>query len=190
MGPDNGVLGATFKATRALEVASMVAIIGITANFISEMVSAGATPPPVLVAILSIVCIAVLYCAITVILYFDSILPFLISTGIDSLFLIALIVVSVVVGKPLSYLNCQVLDEVSNATSSAYDFTSALGNSLNKDGAVNYSQWIGTSKATCLEMKSIWGLSIALCVLFTFSAVSTVCLWKRTKQPAADKNEA
>lgn len=103
-----------------------------------------------------------LYCAITVILYLDSILPFLISTAIDSLFLIALIVVSLVVGKPLSYLNCQVLDEISNATSSAYDFTSALGNSLNKGGAVNYSQWIGTSKGTCLEMKSIWGLSIAL----------------------------
>ncbi len=55
MGPDHGVLGATFKATRALQVASMIAIIGITANFISEMVSAGATPPSVLVAILSIV---------------------------------------------------------------------------------------------------------------------------------------
>lgn len=57
MGPDHGVLGATFKATRALQVASMLAVIGITANFISEMVSAGATPPPVLVAILSIVCV-------------------------------------------------------------------------------------------------------------------------------------
>lgn len=103
-----------------------------------------------------------LYCAITLILYLDSILPFLVSTGIDSLFLIALIVVSVVVGRPLSYLNCQNLDKNSNATSSAYDFTSALGNSLNKSGKVNYTQWIGTSKSTCLEMKSIWGLSIAL----------------------------
>jgi len=132
----------------------------------------------------------VLYCAITVILYFDSILPFLISTGIDTLFLIALVVVSVVVGKPLSYLNCQVLDEISNATSSAYDFTSALGNSLNKDGKVDYTEWIGTSKSTCLEMKSIWGLSIALCILFTFSAVSTICLWKRTKQSPVDKSDA
>lgn len=131
-----------------------------------------------------------LYCAITVILYFDSILPFLISTGIDTLFLIALVVVSVVVGKPLSYLNCQVLDEISNATSSAYDFTSALGNSLNKDGKVDYTEWIGTSKSTCLEMKSIWGLSIALCILFTFSAVSTICLWKRTKQSPVDKSDA
>ncbi|RVX65892.1 hypothetical protein B0A52_10256 [Exophiala mesophila] len=190
LGPDHGVLGITFKAARALEAASMIAIIGITANFISEMVSAGATPPPVLIGTLSIVCVAVLYCAITVILYFDKILPFFISAGLDALFLIALVVISVIVGKPLSYLNCQVLDDMSNATSSAYDFTSALGNSLNKNGTVDYSQWIGTSKSTCLQMKSIWGLSIALCILFTFSAVSAICLWKRTKQPAADKIDA
>ena len=55
LGPDHGVLGITFKAARALEAASMIAIIGITANFISEMVSAGATPPPVLIGTLSIV---------------------------------------------------------------------------------------------------------------------------------------
>ena len=55
MGPDHGVLGATFKIARGLQAASMIAIIGITANFISEMVSAGAIPPAVLVAILSIV---------------------------------------------------------------------------------------------------------------------------------------
>jgi hypothetical protein len=55
MGPDHGVLGATFKVARALQAASMIAMIGITANFISEMVSAGATPPPILIGILSIV---------------------------------------------------------------------------------------------------------------------------------------
>lgn len=57
MGPDHGVLGATFKAARVLQMASMIAIIGITANFISEMVNADATPPSVLIAILSIVSI-------------------------------------------------------------------------------------------------------------------------------------
>lgn len=55
MGPDHGVLGATFKVARILQAASMIAMIGITANFISEMVSAGATPPPILIGILSIV---------------------------------------------------------------------------------------------------------------------------------------
>ena len=109
------------------------------------------------------VCIAVLYCAITVILFLDNILPHLISTGIDGLFLIALVVVAVVIGKPISYLDCKVLNEISNTSSSAFDFTSALGSALSKDGGrVVYSQWIGTSKATCYEVKSIWGLSIAL----------------------------
>jgi hypothetical protein len=89
-------------------------------------------------------------------------LPFLISTIVDVLFIITLVVVSIVVGKPLSYLDCRRLGELSNSTSSAFDFTSALGNSLNKSGVVKYSQWIGTTKSTCLEMKSIWGLSIAL----------------------------
>ena len=121
----------------------------------------GPTPEPLTDRVQ--VCIAVLYCAITFILYLDNLLPHLISTAIDAAFLIALIVVSVVVGKPVSYLNCTVLDDISNATSSAYDFTSALGNSLSKNsGMIDYAKWIGTSKATCLEIKSVWGLCMAL----------------------------
>lgn len=50
-----GALGATFKITRALQVVSMVAIIGMTANFISQMVGADATPPSVLIGTLSVV---------------------------------------------------------------------------------------------------------------------------------------
>ena len=81
----------------------------------------------------------------------------------DSLLLIAVIVVAVTVGKPLSYLDCQVIGQVSGATSSAYAFTAALGDSLDQDGGgIDYSHWIGGTKSTCLEMKSIWGLSIAL----------------------------
>jgi hypothetical protein len=96
-------------------------------------------------------------------LFLDNVLPYLIGTGIDAAFLIALVVVSVVVGKPVSYLDCTVLDDMSKATSSSYDFTSALGSSLtNNNGRIDYSKWIGTSQATCLEIKSIWGLSMAL----------------------------
>ena len=78
------------------------------------------------------------------------------------MFLIALTVISVIVGKPVSYLNCQVLDDLSNTSSSAIDFTSALGSSLKDGGKIDYSKWISTSKATCFQIKSIWGLSIAL----------------------------
>lgn len=81
----------------------------------------------------------------------------------DTLFLIALVVVATIVGKPLSYLNCSVIGDLNSSSSSALSFASALGDSLsNEGGKINYSNWIGTSKATCLEMKSIWGLSIAL----------------------------
>ena len=92
----------------------------------------------------------------------DNILPFLISTGMDSLLLIALIVVAVTVGKPLSYLNCQEIGTPDDY-SSAYNFTKALGSSLNiNGGSINYNTWIGATKTICLEMKAIWGLSISL----------------------------
>ena len=93
----------------------------------------------------------------------DNALPFLVNAGMDGLLLIAVIVVAVVVGKPLSYLNCQVIGKMNGNVASAYAFTSALGNSLDKEGGrINYGHWIGATRSNCLEMKSIWGLSIAL----------------------------
>lgn len=90
------------------------------------------------------------------------ILPFLVSTGLDSAILIALIVVSCVIGKPLSYLNCSSVGYSSTA-SSAYAFAATVESSLeNSNGQIIYSNWIGVNKSTCLEMKSVWGLCIAL----------------------------
>ncbi len=78
----------------------------------------------------------------------------------DGLLLIAVVVVAVTVGKPLSYLNCQLIGE---GNGNAYIFTAALGNSLDKTGGLlNYNSWIGATKTTCFLMKAIWGLSIAL----------------------------
>lgn len=187
-----GALGATFILSRYAQAASMIAIIGMTSNFIAEMIQASMVPSEVLVGTLSVVCIAALYCAITVILFLDGLLPYLVNAIIDSLFLIALVVVSVVVGKPLSYLQCTIIGDLNSSASSAMSFASALSNSLtNEGGNINYANWIGTNKSTCLQMKSIWGLSVALCILFFLSAVSTICLWKRAKSGAApEKGEA
>lgn len=54
-GPDFGALGATFKVCRVLQAASLIAVIGMTANFVSEIVSAKTSPPAVLVGTLSVV---------------------------------------------------------------------------------------------------------------------------------------
>lgn len=76
--------------------------------------------------------------------------------------MIALIVVAVVVGKPLSYLNCYAIGDLNSNPSSATSFAASLSNTLVEAGRVNYGGWTATSKSTCLQMKSIWGLSIAL----------------------------
>lgn len=92
----------------------------------------------------------------------------------DSLLLIAVIVVATTVGKPLSYLNCAALPD----TGATVSFLGSVAANMKK---VNYWVWAGASKTTCFEMKAIWGLSIALCVLFAFSAICSACLWKQTK---------
>jgi hypothetical protein len=55
MAASQGALGAAFKISRALQAACLVAVIGMTANFVSQIVSANATPPQILIATLSIV---------------------------------------------------------------------------------------------------------------------------------------
>ena len=62
----------------------------------------------------------------------------------------------------MTYLNCQAIGTPSDA-SNTYQFTTALGSNLDQNGStIDYSTWIGTTMTTCLEMKAIWGLSIAL----------------------------
>lgn len=53
--PNYGALGMTFSAVRGLQAVSLIAIIGMTANFISDMVSSSTAPPRILVGTLSVV---------------------------------------------------------------------------------------------------------------------------------------
>jgi hypothetical protein len=54
-GPDYGALGVTFKSVRILQVVSLITVIGMTANFIAETVTANQTPPSVLIGTISVV---------------------------------------------------------------------------------------------------------------------------------------
>ena len=54
-GPNFGALGMTFTVVRGMQAVSLIAIIGMTANFISEMVSVNQAPPSVIVGTLSVV---------------------------------------------------------------------------------------------------------------------------------------
>lgn len=60
-GPAYGALGATFTVVRGMQACSLIAILGMTANFIAEMVSADQAPPKVLIGTLSVVSIPSVY---------------------------------------------------------------------------------------------------------------------------------
>lgn len=50
-----GALGATFTVVRAMQAISLITIIGLSANFIAEMVAADQSPFKVLIGTLSVV---------------------------------------------------------------------------------------------------------------------------------------
>ncbi|KAI1374336.1 hypothetical protein F4677DRAFT_461597 [Hypoxylon crocopeplum] len=183
--PQLGALGVTFTAFRAMQFVSLVAIIGLVANFINEIVTSERDAPDVLVGTLAVASIATLYVSISYILYYDGLLPLVIAGGIDLALLVAAIVVAVTIGKPLSMLRCQLLPQPSDPTQtftmsiSARDYASAAARYN------NYLALITTDQPHCYEVKAVWGLSIALCVLFAFSAVVCVGLWRRIKAFAA-----
>lgn len=51
----HGILGFTYHAIRVAEFITLIAIIGLTASFVSDMVNASVTPPSLLVALLALV---------------------------------------------------------------------------------------------------------------------------------------
>lgn len=138
-------------------------------------------------------CISTIYIVITYILYHDSQLALLIATALDCLLLIACIVVATTVGKPLSYLSCPALPTSSSlASSTTGEFLEAVGHNTrtglsdhHNSTKVDYFSWVETDRETCYEMKAVWGLSIALCVLFAFSSIAAGCIWRKIQGEAA-----
>lgn len=53
--PALGALGLTFQTMRSMQFASLITIIGLTANFVSEMVAADYEAPPAIIGTLVIV---------------------------------------------------------------------------------------------------------------------------------------
>jgi hypothetical protein len=179
--PALGALGMTFTVMRGMQFISLITIIGLAANFISEVVTNSYAAPSELIGTLVVACMAIVYIAITYILYWDQMLPLLVATGADAAILIAVIVVACVVGRPVSYLNCK--DFPNNGGNTATFVNSLFHNVYNSRD--NAFEWVDADEASCYEIKAVWGLSIALCILFAFSSVTTACLWKRLRSLAA-----
>lgn len=105
----------------------------------------------------------------------------------DFLLLLAFTVVSVVLGKPLSFLNCSIVARASAAANAhaTSTFTQALAQNLNTSGArLGLENWAGSTRVNCFETKAIWGLCIGLAVLFTCSTILLPTLWMKARKAA------
>jgi hypothetical protein len=152
-------LSLTFLSVRIAQLISMMAIIGLTGNFINEMVMANFAPSNEIVGTISITSIVALYTLVTIPFYMSNAnMGLYVMAGLDFLMLIAWIVVSVVVGKPVSYLNCY-----NPAASGNGHILADILSNLNQNGSVlTLQNWAGLDKSNCFETKAIWGFSIAL----------------------------
>ncbi|KAF2458417.1 hypothetical protein BDY21DRAFT_363302 [Lineolata rhizophorae] len=186
-------LSATFLLVRVMQVVSMIAIVGMTANFVNQIVTSAIEPPKEFVGTLSVTCIATLYSLVSIAFYWaEANLGLLVMAGVDGLLLIAFIVIAVTVGKPLSFLNCYAIGDssASTTTTSTYAFVESVQENWNTMGSnLNLSNWAGATKANCFETKAMWGLSIALCILFTTSVVLLPTLWMKNKKANAAPKE-
>lgn len=121
-------------------------------------------------------------------------------TALDGLLLIAFVVLSVVLGRPLSFLNCAAIRKSSAAASaqSTWEFTQALASTSASDGleglngaAAGMTSWAASGKVNCYESKAIWGLSVALCILFfTSASVLPILWWKGRRAGGSEKGPA
>ncbi|KAK4543342.1 hypothetical protein LTR36_005701 [Oleoguttula mirabilis] len=186
--PDYGAapLAKTFMLVRGLSLLAMVCIVGLTANFVSEIVSTNVDPPREIVGTLAITCLAALYCLISIPFFYSRAnLGLFIMAGLDAALLLAFVVVSVILGKPLSFLNCMIVANGNAAANaqSASAFTQSLTSNLGKSGStLGLENWAGSTRLNCFETKAIWGLCISLCILLTCSSLLLPTLYFKAKR--------
>lgn len=110
-------------------------------------------------------------------------LPLLVAGILDLVVLVAFIIVDATVGKPLSTLSCESLPEAgAPAASSFFTFVTGYGYQTSATRYQGYLQLIAVDQPHCYEIKAVWGLGIALTVLFSFSALVCVGLWHRIRR--------
>jgi len=174
-------LSATFLAVRVLQVVSMIVILGLTSNFVNEMVMANFAPSKEIVGTLSVTAIVTLYTIVSVSFYWSiANIGLFVMAGFDALILLAWIVISVTIGKPVSYLNCYFPGGA--ASSDGHVLVDLLSNFNHMGATLSLENWSGLNKVNCFETKAIWGFSIALAILFATSAVLLPTLHFKNKK--------
>ncbi|KAM0706583.1 hypothetical protein Q7P35_005910 [Cladosporium inversicolor] len=186
-------LARTFLISRGLSIVAMVSIVGMTAHFVSQLVASNIDPPREIVGTLTVTSLAALYTLLSLPLFYSSAsTTLLILTALDALLLLAFTIISVLLGRPISHLNCRAIRSASAASSaeSAWAFAMALASGKEGSAVMGLTGWAGSGRAECFQTKAVWGLGVALCILFATSAVVLPVMWYKGRKGVVAKGEA
>jgi len=137
--------------------------------------------------------LAALYTLLSLPLFYSSAsTTLLILTALDVLLLLAFTIISVLLGRPISHLNCRAIRSASAASSaeSAWAFAMALASGKENSAVMGLTGWAGSGRAECFQTKAVWGLGVALCILFATSAVVLPVMWYKGRKGVVAKGEA
>ncbi|PTB71512.1 hypothetical protein M440DRAFT_1395638 [Trichoderma longibrachiatum ATCC 18648] len=155
-------------ALRLLQLVSLLSVIGLAGSLVRGMVQEKVAVPSAIVGTLVVACIATAYSLTSSILFSQHLLPLLIATAADGTFLIAFIIASCILGKPVHNLSCKALPAHGNNNTGT--FISFLFSTTT-------SNIVDPSKSACHSIKATWGLCIASTILFLASASIAISLW-------------
>jgi len=175
-------LSTTFLCVRVMQVVSLIIILGLAGNSINQMAMQNFDPSREIVGTISIASIVTLYTLVSIAFYWSvANLGLFVMAAADALILVAFIVVSVVVGKPVSHVNCYNLSLAGPRVGmNLVDILAQVATT--GSGNMPLGVWNSVSKANCFETKAIWGMAIALTVLYTTSMVLLPTLHFKNKK--------
>ena len=170
-------LSTTFLCVRVMQVVSLIIMLGLAGNAVNQMAMQNFDPSREIVGTISIVrlpsprpshaktvqaSIVTLYTLVSIAFYWSvANLGLFVMAGADALILVAFIVVSVVVGKPVSHVNCYNLSLAGPQVGmNLVDILSQVATT--GSGSMPLGVWNTVSKGNCFETKAIWGMAIAL----------------------------
>jgi len=106
--------------------------------------------------------IALVYVLVTLAMFYVHKMPLLLTGLIDGLFFIASIIVPALLDKRRGSLVC---DTRGKSTSPTF-----------------FLGFVELEKQSCTEINAVYGIYIAICVLFAISALDCVGLWLRARR--------
>ncbi|KAK3309874.1 uncharacterized protein B0T15DRAFT_506610 [Chaetomium strumarium] len=160
-----GFYGYAFLITRVAQIASLAVVTGLVADLLSTETRGRQAPATSLIAVVLFTSAALLWSLLSWTGYSRRYLPYAATWSVDLVFLLAFVAIAVVLGLPLGDTRCAAV-----AANGRFEITAPPGTAF---GRIAFPT---DGRAACLKLHIVWGVLIAVCVLFAVSALSVAFL--------------